>query len=217
MVRVKVCGITRMDDARVAVDLGASALGFVFWPDSPRCIEPERVGDIVATLPPFVTPVGVFVDQPIEYVRRVVEVARLGAVQLHGRESAGYCRAVGHRILKAVTVGAGGPTSPIEEVDRDAMVLLDAHDPVRKGGTGVPVNWRQASEIAKRRPIILSGGLRPENVGRALAVVRPYGVDVSSGVEVAPGRKADTLLRAFFEAIVQAETRDRVRETKVTS
>lgn len=203
--RVKVCGITRREDALLAADLGASAVGFVFWPHSPRYVEPEAAAEIARALPADVAPVGVFVDPPLDDVRRIAARVGLAAVQLHGDEPATLCDGLPYRVLKAVPVVAGAATrAAAERVPRRVTVLLDARDPVRRGGTGRTVDWGVAAEVAARRRIFLAGGLGPGNVGEALRTVRPYGVDVSSGVETRPGRKDAGRLRVFFEEVARA-------------
>jgi phosphoribosylanthranilate isomerase len=193
---VKICGITRAQDADAAVAAGARALGFVFWPGSPRFIDPYRARAIVSRLPPFVTPVGLFVNQPREYVEGVASLVRLGAVQLHGDETAEYAETIRHPVIKAVTLG-----DSIEEWPKRVTVLLDAHDPARRGGTGRTIDWTAAAAVATRRPILLAGGITPANVVDAIARVRPFGVDVSSGVERSPGVKDPEKLTALFEAL----------------
>jgi phosphoribosylanthranilate isomerase len=197
---VKICGITRLDDAHAAVNAGADALGFVFWPQSPRFIEPDAAREIVATLPPSVTPIGVFVDQPADHVNAIVAQVGLGVVQLHGSENEAYAQTMTRPVMKAVAVAEGRAPS-IDNWPPEVTVLLDVHDPVRKGGTGRTIDWTTASEIAKGRNIMLAGGLTPENVGDAIARVRPYGIDVSSGVESTPGIKDHERIRALFEAV----------------
>jgi phosphoribosylanthranilate isomerase len=193
---VKICGITRLDDALEAVRAGAGAVGFIFWPGSPRYIDPYRAREIAAVLPPFVTPVGVFVDQPSEYVAGVASLVRLGAIQLHGRETPASAAALGRPVVKGLTL-----TDAIDSWPDSVVLLLDAHDPVRRGGTGQTIDWEGATRVAARRRVILAGGLTPENVGEAIARVQPYGIDVSSGVEQSPGVKHHGRLRALFEAI----------------
>jgi phosphoribosylanthranilate isomerase len=212
MIRVKVCGIRRLDDARLATELGADALGFVFWPESPRFIDPYRALPIVAALSPFVATVGVFVDQPADYVKGVANLLNLSAVQLHGHEApAAYPRL--RRVIKAVPVtDTFDPAVAFEPLPATATVLLDAHDPIRRGGTGRVVDWSRAAAAARRRPIILSGGLTPGNVAAAISAVEPYAVDVSSGVEASPGTKDPAKLRAFFAALDAART----QQTSVT-
>jgi len=204
MTRVKVCGIRRLDDARLAAELGAHALGFVFWPESPRFIDPYRAMPIVSALPPFVATVGVFVDQPVDYVKGVAQLLNLSAVQLHGHETpAAYPRH--RRVIKAVPVTESfDPTIAFEPLPAAATVLLDAHDPIRRGGTGRVIDWSRAAAAARLRPIILSGGLTADNIAAAIAAVDPYAVDVSSGVEATPGVKDPAKLRAFFAAFEAA-------------
>ena len=193
---VKICGITRKEDAIAAVDAGARALGFVFWPESPRFLDPYRARAIVATLPPFVTAVGLFVNQPAEYVTGVASLVRLGAVQLHGDESIAFADAIRTPLIKALTLG-----DRIDAWPERATVLLDAHDPVQRGGTGRTIDWTAAAAVAASRPILLAGGLTPENVAEAVARVRPFGIDVSSGVERSPGIKDHDKIKALFEAL----------------
>jgi phosphoribosylanthranilate isomerase len=205
-VLVKICGITRLADAELAVECGAGALGFVFWPDSPRFIDPESARTIIATLPPAVIPVGVFVNQSREYVNEVAAKVSLGAVQLHGDESVEYAKAMTRPVLKAVAL-AEASEGAIDAWPLETMMLLDVHDPVRRGGTGKIVDWGRASSVARRRPVILAGGLTPENVGEAIGRVGPSGIDVSSGVERSPGLKDPDKLKALFVATKRVETR----------
>ena len=194
---IKICGITRLDDAHAAVDAGARALGFVFWPDSPRFIDPYRARAIRSTLPAFVTAVGVFVNQPLEYVTGVAALVRLGVVQLHGDETIDYAAAIQTPVVKALTIGGAA----IDEWPARATILLDATDPTRRGGTGVPIDWTAAAAVAARRPILLAGGLTPENIAEAIERVRPFGIDVSSGVERSPGIKDHDRMRRLCEAV----------------
>jgi|TARA_B100002003_G_scaffold236687_1_gene252926 phosphoribosylanthranilate isomerase len=205
MVYVKVCGITNVEDAQLAVELGASAIGMVFWPESPRFVDPKKAAIVRSVLPPSVLPVGVFVDQSVSYVRRVAEIIHLGAVQLHGCESYGYCQSIGLPIIKAVTVENGKMMTALSDVPETVTVLLDAHDPVKKGGTGKSIDWESARNVARSRKVILSGGLRPETVALGVRTVQPFGVDVSSGVEQYPGRKDSARLRSFFKALASVE------------
>jgi phosphoribosylanthranilate isomerase len=193
---VKICGITRAEDADAAVEAGARALGFVFWPESPRFVDPYRARAIVSRLPAFVTTVGLFVNQPQEYVAGVAALVRLNAVQLHGDETVEYAAAIRHPVIKALTLGDAADGWP-ERV----TVLLDAHDPARRGGTGRTIDWTAAAAIAARRPILLAGGITPDNVVDAVARVRPFGIDVSSGVERSPGIKDRERMNALFEAL----------------
>lgn len=201
MVKVKICGLTRVQDAMLAADLGASALGFVFWPASPRFVDPFEARRLVRELPPFVSVVGVFVDQPSDYVRGVASLVKLTAVQLHGNETLDFITQFKVRVIKTVPLVEGSDVDSADHLPRNVTILIDAHDPVKVGGTGRQVDWTLAGAIARRRRVILSGGLRPDNVGEAIERVRPYAVDVSSGIEQRPGIKDVAKLRAFFEAV----------------
>ncbi len=196
---VKICGITRLEDADAAVAAGAAAIGFICWPKSPRFIDPHRARDIAATLPPFVTAVGVFVNQSLDEVNRVASLVRLGAAQLHGDETPDFASKVSCPVIKAVTVGGDMGAWP-----STVRLLLDVHDPVARGGTGRTIDWTAAAGIAAQREILLAGGLTPDNVADAVSRVRPFGIDVSSGVERAPGIKDPQRLRALFEAVHDA-------------
>jgi phosphoribosylanthranilate isomerase len=205
MTRVKICGITREEDAQLAVQLGASAIGLVLWPGSPRYLGAQRARAIVETLPAHVTAVGVFVNQPLDDVRRAAEIAALGAVQLHGEESLEYAQALLQPVVKAVPVTSGFDPATLGAWPPEITVLLDAHDPVRRGGTGTTIDWSVAARAAVRRPVLLSGGLTPENVRDAISQVRPFGIDLSSGVERAPGIKDPERLRALFDALTSTQ------------
>jgi phosphoribosylanthranilate isomerase len=194
---VKICGITRVEDALAAAELGADAIGFIFWPGSPRFVDPYRARRIAAALPRLVRTVGVFVDQPADYIAGVANLVRLFAVQLHGDETPHAVAAVGRPAIKSIKPGA----NRLEDWPSNVTLLLDAHDPVKKGGTGTPVDWNAAAAIAARRPMLLAGGLTPENIADAIACVRPFGVDVSSGVETSPGVKNHARMQALFKAI----------------
>ncbi len=200
MIRVKICGVTTIEDAQLAAQLGASAIGLVLWPGSPRFVEPEQAKAIVAALPAFVSAVGVFVDQADQAIAIAREVG-LSAVQLHGNEPAGSYRTLPIRVIKAVTVRDASAREEAAAVPAAATVLLDAHDRVKRGGTGRVVDWSIAAMIARERPVILSGGLNAENVAEAVRTVAPYAIDVSSGVELAFGRKDPAKLRALFAAL----------------
>lgn len=201
MLRVKICGIRRMEDAVLAADLGAWGVGFVFWPGSPRFIDPYRAKKICAALPPWVVPVGVFVDQPDDYVSAVASLVQLGAVQLHGHESLETVERLPHRVIKSVEVTESFDETTVDRLPRRAGVLLDAHDPNRRGGTGKTIDWTRAAAAARRRKVLLAGGLCPENVRAAVEAVRPFGIDVSSGVEASPGVKDHGRMRALFAAV----------------
>jgi phosphoribosylanthranilate isomerase len=207
VIRVKICGVTTVEDALLAAELGASAIGLVFWPGSPRFVEVRQAKDIVAALPPLVTAVGVFVDQA-EHAADVAYEVGLGAVQFHGDEPPGSYRSLPVRVIKAIAVRDGSAEEAAAAVPAAATVLLDAHDPVRRGGTGTPIDWSIAAKIARQRPIILSGGLTAGNAAEAAAAVAPYAIDVSSGVERVVGRKDPEKLRALFAALRAADYAD---------
>jgi phosphoribosylanthranilate isomerase len=196
---VKICGITRAEDAAAAVALGASALGFVFWPGSPRAIDPHRARAIAASLPPFVTTVGVFVNQPAGFINSVSNLVGLGVVQLHGDEDPAFAGAVKRPVMKAVSLPADSASTA--RWPPRVMLLVDAHDPVRRGGTGTTADWGLAAALARQRSIVLAGGLTPDNVADAVGRVRPFGIDVSSGVELAPGIKDHQRMIALFERL----------------
>jgi phosphoribosylanthranilate isomerase len=194
---IKVCGITRLSDALHAVQHGATALGFVFWPRSPRFVTPDLAAGIVAELPSTVLAVGVFVNEPIDAIRNVAAQVRLSAVQLHGDEPPAYADALAWPILRAVTMASADQACAAWAPE--TTLLVDAADPERRGGTGITVDWPAAAELARKRPIVLAGGLTPANVGEAIHFVQPYGVDVSSGVEEAPGVKDFDKVARFLE------------------
>lgn len=195
MTAFKICGITTEADASLAVQLGAAALGFVLWPGSPRHIPFARVRIVTATLPPFVTPVGVFVDPTADDIARAAQ-SGIRLAQVHG----GLPATSSLPVLRAVHLGSNADGLDVEVGPLDAVVL-DAYDPVKHGGTGRTVDWTRAAAIAARRRVVLAGGLTPANVGEAIATVKPYAVDVASGVEAEPGIKDPAKLRAFADAV----------------
>jgi phosphoribosylanthranilate isomerase len=177
-------------------------LGFIFWPTSPRFIDPSQVESILAGVPAFVSAVGVFVDQPADFIADVARRLKLAAVQLHGHERIEDYQHLPQHLVKAVAVGGETePASAIAGLAPAITVLLDAHDPIKRGGTGRTIDWSLAARFAAARPVILSGGLTADNVRDAVDAVRPYAVDVSSGVESQPGIKDPAKLRAFFSAL----------------
>jgi phosphoribosylanthranilate isomerase len=206
--RVKVCGITRREDAALAVALGADALGFIFWPRSPRAVAPAVARLIHAHLPPFVSRVGVFVNASPDEVAETTQVAGLDIVQLHGDEPVEAYARIGARVLK---VAALETTADVEQVlawPLSVTPLVDAIDRERRGGTGRVADWALAAHLAAHRPMVLAGGLHADNVGEAVSRVRPWAVDVSSGVEDAPGIKSPARLRAFFASLTAAPLED---------
>lgn len=199
MVKIKICGITELDDALHAVDCGADALGFVFYERSPRAITSKRAQAIIAALPPFVTVVGLFVNEDPLTIRLIADHCGLDVIQYHGDESPETVRMAPRRSIRALRVSE---STTIDDIDHYPAcgLLLDAWVSGAYGGTGVRCNWEIAAGIAKKRPVILAGGLNPENIAEAIKTVRPYGVDISSGVEASPGRKDPKKVAAFIRA-----------------
>jgi phosphoribosylanthranilate isomerase len=208
-IRVKICGITNPDDAAAAVEAGADALGFVFYRKSPRYVEPQVVKAIVTNLPPFILPIGVFVNEEQKVICDLMDSCGLALAQLHGNESAGYCETLGRPVIKAIGLKDRTCLLALAEYKGRAQVrslLLDAFAPDLHGGTGHTTNWNIAAEVAKSMTVILAGGLTPENVAAAVGTVRPYAVDVSTGVEASPGQKDHEKVRAFVQAAKLAST-----------
>ena len=204
MTRVKICGITSAEDAAAAVDAGADALGLIFVPGTPRCVAPDVAAGILEAVPPLVATVGVFVDHPLEEVLRIISVLGLHAVQLHGQEPAAYSRRIPVPVIRALRVRDAASLHPLETYPAHAF-LLDAYVEGLPGGTGTPISWDLALRAKGGKPVILSGGLRPETVAQAVRLVRPHGVDVSSGVEASPGRKDHRKVREFIVNVRQAD------------
>lgn len=201
--RVKICGITNEADAQVAVEAGADALGFILYRKSPRFVDAPVVKRIVAGLPPFVSAVGVFVNEEASVVRRTMDECGLTLAQLHGDESATYCHDLGRPAMKALRLKDRGTFLALAEFQGRAGIrafVIDAFSEQAYGGTGLTVDWSLAAEAARSARVLLAGGLTPDNVGDAVRQVRPYGVDVSSGVELRPGHKDHDKVRAFIQA-----------------
>lgn len=202
--KVKICGITSVEDAAAAVDAGADALGFIFYRKSPRYIEPAMAKRIIMSLPPLVAAVGVFVDEEQQTVRNLMDDCGLSLAQLHGQESAAYCQELGRPVLKALRVKDRSSFLALAECQGRAGVrgfVLDAFSDQAYGGTGQVIDWQLAAEAARAAHILLAGGLTPDNVAQAIQSVQPYGVDVSSGVEREPGKKDHEKVRAFIRAV----------------
>jgi phosphoribosylanthranilate isomerase len=206
LTRIKVCGITCLEDALLAADLGADALGFNFYRPSPRYIAPAEARAIIERLPPFVTAVGVYADETeMDHATAIADEAGVGAIQLHGpRFPSLAVRPAGYPFIRAVAVGEDFKAESLASFQANAF-LLDAFHPNLIGGTGRSFDWELAREASNYGTIILAGGLNPWNVARAVQEVRPFAVDVASGVEYAPGKKDPELLRAFFAAVQQAD------------
>ena len=199
--RVKICGITRREDAREAVRLGADAIGLVFYPPSPRALSVARAREIVEGLPPFVTVVGLFVDEPREGIARVLHQVRIDLLQFHGREPPEACREFGRPYIKAVRMRDGVDLHQIyRQYSEASALLLDTYRPGQPGGTGAVFDWSAIPrELAGQ--VILAGGLDPDNVESAVRSVRPYAVDVSGGVERSKGIKDGAKMAAFLRGV----------------
>lgn len=203
-VRIKVCGMTRVEDALAASRLGVDAVGLVFHPKSPRYLNVERASTLVAALPAFVTVTALFLDPSQEQVRQVLDNVRVELLQFHGGEPAEFCRSFNRPYIKAVPMGS---QADVAEYTRRhagaAALLLDSHAAGQSGGTGVSFDWASLPRL-EGPPVILAGGLNPSNVASAIRIVRPYGVDVSSGVESKPGIKDEAKMAAFVREVNDA-------------
>ncbi len=203
MVRIKICGITLREDALGACEAGADALGFIFWQGSKRYIDPDEAKKIVKALPPFVTTVGVFVDERHDRISEIVDLVGLDVVQLHGTESPEFCAAVKRPVVKAFRVTGEEVVSELSRYNVSAY-LLDTYREGVSGGTGETFNWDIARKATVSGRVILAGGLTPENISDAVGQVGPYGVDVSSGVEMSEGKKDLERVRLFIERAREA-------------
>jgi phosphoribosylanthranilate isomerase len=198
-VRVKICGVTSLEDAHLVAECGADAAGFNFWPQSPRYCDPELARDIGAQMPASMDRVGVFVNATVAEIEEIARLAGLSAVQLHGQESAQDCSRISFPVIKAIPVTADLDGSKLAAYDVAAF-LLDAPTPAH-GGSGTVFDWSLAAALDLHRPAIIAGGLTPANVGGAIAALHPYGVDVASGVEASPGVKDPGKVAAFMAAV----------------
>lgn len=200
-VKVKLCGLTSVEDALMAAEMGVDALGFIFA-RSPRRVTPETARRIIRMLPPFVKSVGVFVDEDARMVERIAAFCGLDMVQLHGGESPGVCRRLMPRCIKAFQLKGGGSLDGVEDYrDKVRAVLLDAWSPCKRGGTGKVFDWTMIEGQRLPGPLLLAGGLGPQNVREAILAVRPYGVDINSGVELRPGKKDPVKLEALMRRV----------------
>lgn len=203
--RVKICGITRTQDALCAAELGADAIGLVFYENSPRCLTIEKAREIVSSLPAFVTVVGLFVDEHRDKLDSVLRRVNIDMLQFHGDEDEAYCRSFGLPFIKAIRMRDGVDLTSLASCYYTAGgLLLDSWDPGAKGGTGRSFDWRRIPHSVEK-PIILAGGLNAGNVGRAIRAGNPYAVDVSSGVEYTKGVKDADKMAAFIKEVNQIE------------
>ncbi len=203
MIKIKICGITNLEDALASADAGADALGFNFYKKSPRCIEPEKAAEIIAQLPPFVMPVGIFVNEREDKIREIQQLTCLQALQFHGDESPEFCQRFGARVIKAFQVKDKESLKNMAHYHVGAFLLDSYRDGVR-GGTGVTFDWHLAVVAKTFGKVILAGGLTPENVAEAVKLVQPYGVDVAGGVEKEKGIKDHTKTKKFITEVRRA-------------
>ncbi len=200
MTRIKICGTTNLDDAFIAVEAGADALGFIFVPNTPRYLHPDEAAKIIEELPPFITTVGLFVNAEQKEIDTIANNCSLDAIQLHGEEPPELCVTLNRRVVKAFRVKDESSLSRLHDYHVRAY-LLDTYVKGTMGGTGKVFDWNLAVKAKQYGRIILAGGLNPHNIASAILRVRPYGVDVSSGVEASPGRKDPAKVKAFIGAV----------------
>ena len=205
MTRIKICGITNIDDALMSIDAGADALGFNFVPDTPRYLKDTKTAaKIIDQLPPFITTVGLFVNADPELIQSIADDCHLDMLQLHGDESPQFCQGFNRRVIKAVRVKDESSCSHLSDY-RVSGYLLDTYVKGALGGTGVAFDWQLAIKAKQYGQIVLAGGLDPDNVASAVKQVRPYGVDVSSRVEASPGRKDPVKVRTFIQNVREVD------------
>ncbi len=203
MIKVKICGITTLEDALAAADAGVDALGFNFYKKSPRYIEPAKAAEIIGQLPPLLIPVGIFVNEREERIREIQHITCLQAIQLHGDESPEFCQRFGNRVIKAFQVKDKESLEAMAHY-RVGAFLLDSYKDGLRGGTGTTFDWHLAVVAKTFGRIILAGGLTEENVAEAVKLVQPYGVDVAGGVEKEKGIKDHAKMRRFIAAVRRA-------------
>ena len=199
-IKVKICGTTSLKDAFLAVESGADAIGFIFYKMSPRNISQKEAKEIILQLPPFIETVGVFVNETSDKINRIAEQCKLNSIQLHGEESPALCRRVKRKVIKAFRVKNADSLKSVASYDVSGF-LLDSYNDGSKGGSGQVFDWNLALRVKKQGPVILAGGLNPYNIFTAIHRVKPYGVDVCSGVEKSPGIKDHEKIREFIKSV----------------
>ncbi|MGB3364734.1 MAG: phosphoribosylanthranilate isomerase [Thermodesulfobacteriota bacterium] len=198
--KIKICGITNMEDAQAAADYGADALGFIFYKESKRYVDPQVAKSIISSLPPFITTVGVFVNQGMDEISQIKEATGIQVAQLHGDETPEFVSSLPIDVIKVIRVKDKSDLDKVAQYSAQA-ILFDTYSDKEYGGTGESFDWEILNNLSSEKKVILSGGLNPENVLEAVQIVRPYAVDVSSGVEDTPGKKDHTKIKKFIEAI----------------
>jgi len=206
MVRIKICGVTKPEDAKLCADLGVHAIGLNFYEASPRCVTPFAASELIRRLPPFIATVGIFVNWQQAPIVALCKALRVSAAQLHGDESTQVVDSVARRlpVIKALSLGQGTTAPDFSSYRSASAFLLDSAASGQYGGSGTTGNWHLARTAAQSQRVILAGGLTPENVAEAIRIVRPYAVDVASGVEARPGKKDPIKLRTFFDEVARA-------------
>ncbi len=200
MIKIKICGITNLEDALAAAEFGADALGFIFYKKSPRYIDPEKAVEIISQLPPIIVPVGIFVNEREEKIREIQELTCIQTIQLHGDETPEFCQRFGVRVIKAFQVKDKESIKHMAHYHVGAF-LLDSYRDGQRGGTGTTFDWHLAVVAKTFGKIILAGGLTPENAAEAVKLVQPYGVDVSGGVEREKGFKDHAKIKKFISEV----------------
>jgi len=203
MTKVKICGITNFKDAVKSLDCGADALGFIFYEKSKRYIKPSDAGKIIKELPPFVTKVAVFVDSSYRQINKIINELSINLIQLHGNEAPEFCAKFRHPVIKALRIKDSIDKQEVDSFPTQA-ILFDTHSESEYGGTGISFNWKLLKKLKIDKKIILSGGLNPDNIDEAIRTVKPYAVDVSSGVEKSYGIKDHQKIKKFIEAVENA-------------
>ena len=205
---IKICGITNMEDASFVATCGADAIGFIFYQKSPRYVAPEKVKKIIDTIPTEITKIGVFVNHDVAEVKQTIDYCALDLVQFHGDEPPAYCGQFPRsHVIKTFAPRTEDDLSKIREYQVKA-ILVDAHDPVRYGGTGRQADWRLAAKVKATHPLILAGGLSMANIKEAAEQSSPHAVDISSGVEIEPGKKDHQKVKAIIDLVHQLRGED---------
>ena len=203
MIKIKICGITNLEDALAAVEYGADALGFNFYKKSPRHISPDKAAEIIAQMPPFIVPVGIFVNEKEDRIREIVSQSCLQGIQLHGDETPEFCQRFGSRVIKAFQVKIMASLERVSHYRVSAYLLVSYKEGMR-GGTGTTFDWHLAVVAKTFGRVILAGGLSPQNVVEAVKLVQPYGIDVCGGIEKEKGVKDHGLMKQFIHDVRKA-------------